>query len=76
MALFPLSLTLTFNGHEHEKGTLESMSLAMRTAMDRGTPYMQSPTDDLQSFWWVTLWAAVNNPNSPTTDVQGDPSFD
>ncbi|KAI0744468.1 hypothetical protein C8Q76DRAFT_851494 [Earliella scabrosa] len=49
-------------------GTPEFMSTRLREAMEKGKPYLQSPVDDLQSFWWATLWAAVYNPLCPPTD--------
>ena len=50
------------------QGTPEFMSTQLWTAIERGETYVQSPVDDLQSFWWATLWAAVYNPLCPPTD--------
>ena len=50
------------------QGTPEFMSTQLWTAIERGETYVQSPVDDLQSFWWATLWAAVYNPRSSTDE--------
>ncbi len=45
------------------------MSLPARTACDgEGSPepYLQSPLDDLESFFWVALWAALHNKSCTT----------
>uniref|UniRef100_A0A0W0GDN9 Fungal-type protein kinase domain-containing protein n=1 Tax=Moniliophthora roreri TaxID=221103 RepID=A0A0W0GDN9_MONRR len=43
-------------------GTPEFMSFYLQTAMERSDDqYLQSPVDDLHSFFWVTLWAVMFN---------------
>lgn len=43
------------------QGTLEFMSHTARVAFDTPARYLQSPLDDLESFYWVALWAALRN---------------
>ncbi|KAJ7727933.1 hypothetical protein B0H16DRAFT_247295 [Mycena metata] len=49
--------------HKHAPrfGTPEFMSLALHRAMLENTKYIQSPADDVQSFFWVMLWAVLFN---------------
>ena len=37
------------------------MSTKIRLALRRGTPYLQSPIDDLESFYHVFMWAILHN---------------
>ncbi len=37
------------------------MSTFARAALDHHKPFLQSPVDDLYSFYWVALWAALYN---------------
>jgi hypothetical protein len=37
------------------------MSTDLLTALNRKEPYLQSPVDDLWSFFYVGQWAAANN---------------
>lgn len=43
------------------QGTQEFMSQALYAAMSHGWPYLQSPVDDLHSFFWVALWTVIYN---------------
>ncbi|KAG7094144.1 hypothetical protein E1B28_007756 [Marasmius oreades] len=42
-------------------GTEEFMSINLLTATLRGSDYLQSPVDDMHSFFWVALWAVMFN---------------
>ena len=45
------------------------MSLDLRHVLKTGNQgYVQSPIDDLQSFFWVALWAVLHSPKSTTED--------
>lgn len=49
------------------------MSVGCRKAFEESEPYLQSPIDDIESFYWVALWASVRNqttvdPNTTTAD--------
>ncbi|KAJ6512171.1 hypothetical protein C8R47DRAFT_684177 [Mycena vitilis] len=46
--------------------TPEFMSLELRAAMDEGRPYVHSPVDDIQSFFWLAMWAVLFNSKSQT----------
>lgn len=39
------------------------MSTSIREVLETPTskPYLQSPVDDMESFYWVALWAALRN---------------
>lgn len=37
------------------------MSNGLRNASNSGEPYLQSPLDDIESFFWVSVWAAAYN---------------
>ena len=37
------------------------MSESLQKAMNRNTPYLQSPVDDLHSFYWVAQWVVLFN---------------
>ena len=50
------------------QGTPEFMSTRLRKAWEHGEPHVPFPVDDLQSFWWTALWAAVYNPRCPSSD--------
>ncbi|RPD56209.1 hypothetical protein L226DRAFT_615734 [Lentinus tigrinus ALCF2SS1-7] len=45
-------------------GTPEFMSFCARSAMEKKRPYVQSPVDDLFSFWYTVLWATLFNPDA------------
>ncbi|KAF8206325.1 hypothetical protein K438DRAFT_1817003 [Mycena galopus ATCC 62051] len=47
--------------HEERTGTPEFMSLTLHTAMIDDSPYLQSPVDDLESFFWLAVWAVLFN---------------
>ncbi|KAJ7690295.1 hypothetical protein B0H16DRAFT_1857212 [Mycena metata] len=47
--------------HAIKFGTPEFMSLKLQRAMNKNTAYIQSPADDVQSFFWVMLWAVLFN---------------
>lgn len=38
------------------------MSTASLLAIRKGTTYLQSPLDDLYSFFWTAVWATLFNP--------------
>ncbi|RPD56212.1 hypothetical protein L227DRAFT_578937 [Lentinus tigrinus ALCF2SS1-6] len=44
-------------------GTPEFMSAFLRTAVEENESYLQSPVDDLFSFWYTVLWATLFNPD-------------
>jgi len=46
---------------QSRSGTDEFMSRQMLHAAIVNKPYLQSPVDDLNSFYYVAQWAAVNN---------------
>ncbi|RPD53233.1 hypothetical protein L226DRAFT_563965 [Lentinus tigrinus ALCF2SS1-7] len=45
-------------------GTPEFMSVFVRSAMEAKESYLQSPVDDLLSFWYTVLWATLFNPDA------------
>ncbi|RPD56214.1 hypothetical protein L226DRAFT_615737 [Lentinus tigrinus ALCF2SS1-7] len=45
-------------------GTPEFMSTFARRAMEVNAPYLQSPVDDLFSFWHTVLWATLFHPDA------------
>ncbi|TFK77706.1 hypothetical protein K466DRAFT_571313, partial [Polyporus arcularius HHB13444] len=45
-------------------GTPEFMSVFVRIAMETSEPHLQNPLDDLHSFWYTVLWAALYNPET------------
>ncbi|KAJ7163777.1 hypothetical protein C8R43DRAFT_252680 [Mycena crocata] len=46
------------------KGTPEFMSLDLHEALHDSSPsYLHSPIDDIESFFWLALWAALFNTN-------------
>ncbi|KAJ7645465.1 hypothetical protein DFH06DRAFT_1425076 [Mycena polygramma] len=47
-------------------GTPEFMSLELRAAMDDERPYVHSPVDDIQSFFWLAMWAVLFNTKPQT----------
>ncbi|KAJ7692361.1 hypothetical protein B0H14DRAFT_834819 [Mycena olivaceomarginata] len=49
-----------------KSGTPEFMSLALHRAMDYDRPYIHSPVDDIQSFFWLAVWAVLFNSRSQT----------
>ncbi|KAG6847306.1 hypothetical protein C0991_002021 [Blastosporella zonata] len=49
------------------------MSTAARIAFEEGRAYVQSPIDDMESFYWTAVWATLNNTKSlSTSDEEGD----
>ncbi|KAJ7224247.1 hypothetical protein GGX14DRAFT_649174 [Mycena pura] len=52
-----------FNDERNQikSGTPEFMSLALHRAMDQDKPYIHSPIDDIQSFFWLAVWAVLFN---------------
>ncbi|KAJ7692357.1 hypothetical protein B0H14DRAFT_3175422 [Mycena olivaceomarginata] len=55
-----------FNDERNQikSGTPEFMSLALHRAMDDDQPYIHSPVDDIQSFFWLAVWAVLFNSRS------------
>ena len=52
------------------QGTYEFMSDELLRAMERGAGYLQSPVDDLFSFYFTMQWAAAfNNEKFPKAEV-------
>ena len=52
------------------QGTYEFMSNQLLEAMERGVSYLQSPIDDLFSFYFTTQWAATfSNKNFPNVEA-------
>ncbi|THU87483.1 hypothetical protein K435DRAFT_341841 [Dendrothele bispora CBS 962.96] len=48
--------------HDEEvSGVPAFMSTPLRKAMEIGLPYLQSPLDDMHSFFWTALWCALGN---------------
>ncbi|KAJ7639177.1 hypothetical protein FB45DRAFT_904903 [Roridomyces roridus] len=45
-------------------GTVEFMSPAAIISLERNTPHLRSPTDDLYSFFYLAQWAAVFHPSA------------
>ncbi|KAJ6567310.1 hypothetical protein DFH09DRAFT_983916 [Mycena vulgaris] len=62
----------TYFDDEHNlhtrSGTEQFMSLPLQQAMTLGTPYLQSPIDDIESFFWLACWAVLFNRHTPTQD--------
>ncbi|KAG6852183.1 hypothetical protein C0991_002308, partial [Blastosporella zonata] len=55
---------------EHDgsiSGTPEFMSIEARLALECGRAYVQSPIDDMESFYWTAVWATLNNAKFPST---------
>ncbi|KAJ7499360.1 hypothetical protein FB451DRAFT_1073565, partial [Mycena latifolia] len=44
-----------------QQGAAPFMSLALQDATIHGTPYVQSPIDDIESFFWLAFWAVLFN---------------
>lgn len=42
------------------------MSLTLHRAMDQDQPYIHSPVDDIQSFFWLAVWAVLFNSKPQT----------
>ncbi|KAJ7163775.1 hypothetical protein C8R43DRAFT_1122744 [Mycena crocata] len=42
------------------------MSLRLHQAIRRDDPYVQSPIDDIESFFWLALWATLFNRHYPS----------
>ena len=55
------------------QGTYEFMSDQLLRAMERGVGYLQSPVDDLFSFYFTIQWAATFN-NKKFPNVEAIPS--
>ncbi|KAJ7364143.1 hypothetical protein DFH08DRAFT_267263 [Mycena albidolilacea] len=49
---------------ETRSGTQEFMSLSLHRAMTYSTDYLQSPVDDIESFFWLACWAVLFNNRS------------
>ncbi|KAG7094150.1 hypothetical protein E1B28_007762 [Marasmius oreades] len=49
------------------RGTEEFMSINLLKATLRGRGYLQSPVDDVHSFFWVTLWAVMFNSHNESS---------
>ncbi|THV06140.1 hypothetical protein K435DRAFT_883591 [Dendrothele bispora CBS 962.96] len=48
--------------HDEEVGANPVfMSTPLRKAMEIGLPYLQSPLDDMHSFFWTALWTVMCN---------------
>ncbi|KAG6851996.1 hypothetical protein C0991_004335, partial [Blastosporella zonata] len=61
-------------GHDGSiSGTPAFMSTAARMAFEGGRAYVQSPIDDMESFYWTAVWATLNNTKSlSTSDKEED----
>ncbi|KAG6862786.1 hypothetical protein C0991_010183, partial [Blastosporella zonata] len=46
------------------------MSTEARYAFEGGRAYVQSPIDDMESFYWTAVWATLNNTKSLSTTKQ------
>ncbi|KAJ7903425.1 hypothetical protein B0H14DRAFT_2491657 [Mycena olivaceomarginata] len=46
---------------ETRSGTPEFMSIGLHRAMVKSTEYLQSPVDDIESFFWLACWAVLFN---------------
>ncbi|KAJ7122879.1 hypothetical protein C8R44DRAFT_876075 [Mycena epipterygia] len=59
------------NRHDLEtrSGTVQFMSLGLQRAMETDRPYIHSPIDDLESFFWLAFWAVVFNKQNKTRSV-------
>ncbi|KAJ6608681.1 hypothetical protein B0H10DRAFT_2194250 [Mycena sp. CBHHK59/15] len=55
----------TYFDNEHNlktrTGIPEFMSLSLQSAVYKGLFYLRSPVDDIQSFFWLALWAVLFN---------------
>lgn len=54
------------------QGTHPFMSVPSAEALKRGRPYLQSPVDDIESFYWVTLYSIVQNSTSPRSELDNE----
>ncbi|KAJ6512170.1 hypothetical protein C8R47DRAFT_684062 [Mycena vitilis] len=52
--------------NEMQFGTPEFMSLQLQAAIDYARPYVHSPVDDIQSFFWLAMWAVLFNAKPQT----------
>ncbi|KAG6849388.1 hypothetical protein C0991_011629 [Blastosporella zonata] len=61
-------------GHDGSiSGTPAFMSTAARYAFEGRRAYVQSPIDDMESFYWTAVWATLNNTKSlSTSEEEGD----
>ncbi|KAG6851586.1 hypothetical protein C0991_007903, partial [Blastosporella zonata] len=58
-------------GHDGSiSGTPAFMSTEARYAFEGGRAYVQSPIDDMESFYWTAVWATLNNTKSLSTTKQ------
>jgi len=48
------------------------MSTSSAMALRRGRSYLQSPVDDIESFFWVSLYGIVQNSTSPRSDLDNE----
>ncbi|KAJ7220514.1 hypothetical protein GGX14DRAFT_354587 [Mycena pura] len=55
------SLSSPHDGTRSVSGTAEFMSMRLLDSVGRDRPYLQSPVDDIQSFYYVAQWAAAFN---------------
>ncbi|KAJ7672855.1 hypothetical protein B0H17DRAFT_174693 [Mycena rosella] len=60
------------HGLETRSGTEQFMSLALQSANSSESPYLQSPLDDIESFFWLALWAIlfnIHNKDRSSTEI-------
>jgi hypothetical protein len=48
------------------------MSDNSAVALKRGRSYLQSPVDDIESFFWVLLFSIAQNSTSPCSDLDNE----
>jgi len=48
------------------------MSTHSVMALSRGRSFLQSPVDDIESFFWVSLYGIVQNSTSPRSDLDNE----
>ncbi|KAG7094149.1 hypothetical protein E1B28_007761 [Marasmius oreades] len=53
-------------------GTEEFMSINLLKATLRGSDYLQSPVDDMHSFFWITLWAVMFNSHNESSRSENE----
>lgn len=49
------------------------MSAASQVALAVSLPYLQPPMDDLESFYWVAMWAVMNNTQAVNLELNRSP---
>ncbi|KAJ7666541.1 hypothetical protein B0H17DRAFT_1336278 [Mycena rosella] len=65
--------TIRDHGLETRSGTDQFMSMALQNANNNDTPYIQSPLDDIESFFWLALWAVlfdIHNKDRSSTEIR------